>query len=290
MGAAGWRVAIASAIGTSHLQSATPCQDHAAYAFVDNADGPVLALVVCDGAGSARYSDVGAELAAQELIRLVRTHLNAGGSLPALSRAMAATWVRRIAMLIAERADQEEHDPRDYACTLLCAFISPDAAAFLQIGDGAIVVSHGEADGWCYLFWPQHGEFANTTNFVVSPNATEVMEFEVAARRIDEIALFTDGIENLVLHQASRSVHEPFFNQMFPPVRSSRADGLDDALSDGLKRYLSAPAICEKTDDDKTLILASRVRQHSSALPPGKDAGASGPEPCPHETAPICPT
>jgi hypothetical protein len=249
----------------------------------------VLVLVVSDGAGSARHSDVGAQLAAREFIRLAGTYLAVGGSLPALTRETAEAWVQRIAMLIAERADEEEQDVRDYACTLLAAIVSPGAAAFFQIGDGAIVVSHGEADGWCYLFWPQHGEFANTTNFIVSPNALEALEFEIAARRINEIAIFSDGIENLVLHQASKSVHEPFFNQMFRPVRASAAEGLDEALSDGLMRYLSAPVICEKTDDDKTLILASRAEADSASVPDETNAGAAAEAPPTGEGVAACP-
>jgi hypothetical protein len=49
----------------------------------------------------------------------------------------------------------------------------------------------------------------NTTNFVVSKNALEVLEVDHAPRRIDEIALFTDGIENLVLHRGTKTVHDP---------------------------------------------------------------------------------
>lgn len=191
-------------------------------------------------------------------------------------------------MMLADRADDEERDVREYACTLLGAVVSPTAAAFLQVGDGAIVVSHGEEDGWSYVFWPQHGEFANTTNFIVSPNAMEALEFDLATRRIEEIAVFTDGIENLVLHQASRTVHEPFFNQMFRPVRDSDAEGFNGALSEGLRRYLSGPAICERTDDDKTLILATRLEKHATATrDQSKAAGEHVPD---VQRAVACPT
>jgi hypothetical protein len=141
---------------------------------------------------------------------------------------------------------------------LLAAIIADDSAAFLQIGDGAIVTSRGEEDGWCWVFWPQHGEFANTTNFVVSTNALDVFEFDLAPRRVDEIALFTDGLENLVLHRASKTVHDPFFNALLNPVRQSTSDGYDEQLSEKLRAYLSLPAFCERTNDDKTLVIASR--------------------------------
>ncbi len=225
---------------------------------MDTLGGPTLVSIVCDGAGSAAHSDVGSWLAASTFAELVELHFEAGGSVAELSREKASTWIKLVTDALEVRARESGHALRDYACTLLAAIIGTRDAAFLQIGDGAIVVSHGEEDGWSYVFWPQHGEYANTTNFVVSANAADVLEFEIAPRRIDELAMFSDGIENLVLHQASRTVHGPFFDQMMPPVRKAADPGLDMKLSAGLQSYLGSPKICERTDDDKSLILASR--------------------------------
>jgi Protein phosphatase 2C len=253
-----WRIAAASAIGTSHVATGLPCQDFAHCSVIDTRGGPTLVSVVCDGAGSAAHSDIGAWLAASTFAELVELHFEEGGGIADLSKDKAREWIRAVGDALESRAKEAGHSLRDYACTLLAAIIGSREAAFLQVGDGAIVVSHGEEDGWSYVFWPQHGEYANTTNFVVSANARDVMEFEVAPRRIDELAMFSDGIENLVLHQNSRTVHGRFFDQMMPPVRKAAAPGLDTKLSDGLRSYLSSSTICERTDDDKSLILASR--------------------------------
>ncbi len=266
MDAGPWRLALASAVGTSHLGTGAPCQDSAAHQIIDTPDGPVLVAVVCDGAGSAAHSDVGSWQAAATFIELVSLYLENGGQLSELDRDTAVGWLDEIAEQLVATAEASGHAVRDYACTLLAAIIGPDAAAFIQIGDGAIVVSHGEEDGWSYVFWPQHGEFANTTNFVVSANAAERLEFELAPRRVDEVALFSDGIENLVLHNATKTVHEAFFNAMMPPVRRAKTDGLDEELSKGLERYLSSAAICERTDDDKTLVLATRAPRPAAPL------------------------
>jgi len=254
-----WRFASASAIGTSHIASGLPCQDRSLCELIDVGGESYLTAIVCDGAGSAAHSDVGAEMAARTLFELVQVYLSDGGKLQELTRERASDWVVEVAEALAARADLNGHAVRDYACTLLVGVFGSETAAFIQVGDGAIVVSHGEADGWSYVFWPQHGEYANSTNFVISANAAEVMEFEVAPRRIDEFAMFSDGIENLVLHLASKTVHGPFFDTMIAPVRAVAEVGPDARLSRGLETYLSSPKICERTDDDKTLILASRV-------------------------------
>jgi hypothetical protein len=253
-----WRLATASAIGTSHAGSGTPCQDSRAHKLLCESSGCVLVAVVCDGAGSAAHSDVGSALAADLLVELLESHLELGGSVAQLTRELAADWLDCIAKAIERRAHDQGHLARDYACTLLAAIVGEKHAAFIQVGDGAIVVSHGPADGWSYVFWPQHGEFANTTNFLISPNLCEVLEFEVAPRSIDEFAIFSDGIEKLVLHDATRTVHQTFFDAMFPPVRALGQGGEDATLSAKLESYLSSDAVCQRTDDDKTLILATR--------------------------------
>ena len=76
---------------------------------------------------------------------------------------------------------------------------------------------------------------------------------------LDELAIFSDGIVNLVLHKVSRSVQQNFFQSMIQPVRKAESIGLDRELSKGLRRYLASSTICERTDDDKTLVLATRL-------------------------------
>ena len=199
------------------------------------------------------------------LIQVARSYFGEGGVLAGLERAVVCRWMHDIADGIADTALQSGHEPRDYSCTLLAALVGSTHAAFVQIGDGAIVVSHGEEDGWSFVFWPQHGEYVNTTNFIQSPDLDNLMDFEVAPRRPCEFAVFSDGIENFVLHKAEPAVHQGFFRDMMRPVRASAATGIDEKLCDGLRRYLMSAAICERTDDDKTLILATRAGEEDAA-------------------------
>ena len=99
---------------------------------------------------------------------------------------------------------------------MLGAVVGHDRAAFFQIGDGAIVVSNrAEPDDYGWVFWPQHGAFANETNFITQENALEVLEFELEERCVDKIAIFTDGIERLVLDLQEKTVPAPFFRTLF---------------------------------------------------------------------------
>jgi Protein phosphatase 2C len=253
-----WRIAAASAIGTSHLKTGKPCQDSHGVELLDTPGGTILICVIADGAGSAAHAETGSRMAVDKSLQLIREFLNNGGSVPRIDRDLAVAWIFEIQAAIASVAAEAGATPREFACTLLIAVIAPEAAAFVQVGDGAMVAGNEVDDRWTYVFWPQHGEFANSTNFVTASNAVDVMEFEALAGRIERFASFSDGVEHLVLHNASRSVHSPFFSAMLVPVQELPNPGLDVGLSESLSRYLNSEAVCERTDDDKSLVLASR--------------------------------
>lgn len=257
MSASPWRVAMASSIGQSHVAAAQPCQDAHFHLEATDADGrPVMVLAAADGAGSAALAELGAGLACETFARLVEAYVGKGGRVAAIERPLVERWITGLVYRIELEAKRSGATVQDYACTLLAAVVADESAAFVQIGDGAMVISNGT--GWRHIFWPQHGEFANSTNFVTSERAVPEMEFVRLDEAVQEIAIFTDGIENLVLQKAGKTAHAPFFDSMFPPVRKSLASGVDAELSRALDKYLSSPTINNRTDDDKTLILASR--------------------------------
>jgi hypothetical protein len=250
---------MASSIGQSHVAAAQPCQDAHFHLEAKDAEGrPVMVLAAADGAGSAALAEVGAALACKTFGRLVEDYVGRGGRVAAIERPLVERWITGLVYRIELDANRSGARVQDYSCTLLAAVVADQSAVFVQIGDGAMVISNGA--GWRHVFWPQHGEFANSTNFVTSERAVPTMEFMRLDEAVEEVAVFTDGIENLVLQKASRTAHAPFFDSMFPPLRKSQASGVDAGLSQALDKYLSSSTINSRTDDDKTLILASRRR------------------------------
>jgi hypothetical protein len=256
-----WRFANATVIGSSHVKSGTPCQDHhRCRVFRNGADEPIIVIAVSDGAGSANRGENGAAITCASLIEQAELFLARNLSLASITKEDAHEWLDAVRKAIGDRASDADHEVRDYACTMLFALIGVETAVFLQIGDGVIVVNDQDQH-WSWVFWPERGEFANTTYFVTGAAAADHLRFEQRHVSIDEIALLTDGIEPLVLHYASCTVHAPFFDRMFGPVRRSQVIGEDLALSQDLEAYLSSPAILQRTDDDKTLVLATRRQQ-----------------------------
>ena len=256
-----WRVAHTSIIGTSHEKTGLPCQDVGCCRVVSDPDGRhVLLAVACDGAGSASRSLDGATLVVNRFLRDFSDASRRSG-LDGITKEFVEDWLSRVRSEIRDRADTDNLSPREFACTILGAAVGYDRVAFFQIGDGAIVVSNrAEPDDYGWVFWPQHGEFANQTNFITQDNANEVLEFELEERCVDEIAVFTDGLERLVLDLQEKTAHAPFFRTLFGWLVKTEpaAVGEDIPASQVVGRYLGSKQINDRTDDDKTLILASR--------------------------------
>jgi hypothetical protein len=276
-----WKYVLASVAGTSHLEKGTPCQDNSQCRVLHDSKGhPVLVAVVSDGAGSASRSEFGSALACNLFIGEMETYFASGGSVADLNRAFIENWLTNFQNELRLRAAADGLTTGDFACTVLASVVGPDCAAFMQVGDGCIVVSESEEpDEYAWVFWPQKGEFANMTTFATGEGACERLEFALVNQKIAELALFTDGIERIALRFDTQEVHAPFFLPMFVPLRPER-EGHVESLSSSLRKFFNSDRINERTDDDKTLILATRctaaiaprMSEDTYALP--KDATA----------------
>ncbi|MBO0721949.1 MAG: protein phosphatase 2C domain-containing protein [Blastocatellia bacterium] len=248
-----WKYGFASVTGTSHSQFSLVCQDSSRVEVINTPqEEEILLAVASDGAGGAARANLGAELACNMLVAEVKTHFLAGGSWAQLRDDFISGWIGRFQALVMKWSGES---PRDFACTLLAAIIGRSHAVYFQIGDGAIVASRGDDEYQC-VCWPQRGEYANSTNFLTDDDAADKLYRECKTSRIDEVALFTDGIQNLVLDYRTRSAHSPYFASMFAWLRHRRLGSRE--LSDSLVDYLNSAKVNARTDDDKTLILATR--------------------------------
>jgi len=250
-----WKIVHASVTGTSHIELTLPCQDYCCVEVIQGVDTQdYLVCVVADGAGSALFGGEGAQLACKVALASIKTTLD-DMPLKSLNNIAIEGWIEEIQHTICETADMNGVIVREYACTFLGAVIGSNTSIFFQIGDGAIVASSGTVQG--VVFWPDNGMYANMTHFITEQDAYLHLQFAVVNTRIDEVALFTDGIQNLTLSFEQRTPHIPFFEPMLQKMRMSIPDECLK-FNELLAQFLNSPSVNERTDDDKTLVLATR--------------------------------
>jgi Protein phosphatase 2C len=259
MSVGGWRYVAASVIGTSHEKTGAACQDaNDCRIYASSAGEKVLVAAVADGAGSAVCGGEGAAATCRALLGLIDEHFGSGRTVEQVTKDKVASWIATIQNLLAEEAKAVSRERRDFACTILGLIVGESCTACLQVGDGVIVLADSEEHAYGHVFWPDRGEYANTTHFVTEDGTVEHLQFEFINRRVVEAALLTDGLQTIALNYQQRTAHEPFFKGLFAPLRTAK-DGCSRELSDSLAAFLSSPRVNEKTDDDKTLVLASRI-------------------------------
>lgn len=251
---AGWRWIAASLRGTSHLGADLPCQD--AWQARDVASDTII-LVAADGAGSASRADAGSRAVCDLLVEHVARVVSFCDQVPDLGVADALVWLEDLREALARRAREEDAQLRDYASTLLLAVVGVEGGVFAQIGDGVIVIRDEREIR--PVFWPDAGEYVNTTYFVTDEKAADHLRFCAVKAPIWDVAVVTDGLQSLCLSFAEQAVHAPFFQPMFDRLEKEPPGRAEDLCAQ-LQVFLGSDAVNARTDDDKTLLLASRPR------------------------------
>jgi hypothetical protein len=251
-----WKFLSKSQTGTSHCETGTPCQDSLGIKAIEINGKTCLIFACSDGAGSASHSDIGSRRACDEFLSIAIDYLQSTQcNLNNLGQAEVKVWINSISATLCEMASEAKIPSRQFACTLLAGIVSEDDSVFLQLGDGAIVVSDA-LESLSVVFWPQSGEYVNTTHFLTDEGAKDQVEF-AALGTVCKLAVFTDGLERLLLRFEDRSVHKPALIPMFNQLAATDPLLLHD-LEESLGRFLDSPQVNSRTDDDKSLILAVR--------------------------------
>ena len=246
-----WTVLGDSVAGTSHRARNTPCQD----AFRTRTFGPAaewLVVAVADGAGSSSHADLGAAFTCDALVRRVE-----GAPDSLFTREGAIDLFTDVRNALVGEAEAIGVRSRELACTALLALVGPESAAFVQLGDGAIVI--GSDPDYRTVFWPEPAEYANTTDFLTDDQFARAVRIETIAERITELAVLTDGLQRLALDFAARAPHPEFFRPLFRRLLTEADPG---SLVEPFRVFLDSPRVNDRTDDDKTLVLATRSIAH----------------------------
>jgi hypothetical protein len=254
-----WKFLCESVEGTSHLQSAGGCQDSALVRLHKSETEEVLILACADGAGSASHAAVGSKLACETIIQEVAVFFDADGRMDKIDAALIQSWLANVHAALQSQAQGLSISIRELASTFLFSVIGPASAAFAQIGDGAIVIL--EDGHYRPVFWPQNGDYPNTTFFITEPEFKDHLQLDFLTRPVDELSMFSDGMQMLALNYNARSAHDPFFVPLFKALRGGNPDDLHSPM----REFLNSKPINDRTDDDKTLILATRIANGADA-------------------------
>jgi hypothetical protein len=269
-----WKVVARSAIGTSHQQQQLPCQDYGGNRILNE----VIVGAVADGAGSARYADLGAKLAVETTLKYLtateawfKKRRHSWHTIPQPPseqkiRNLFAKIVVRVQSALQKQAIAGGYSVEELACTLIAFLATPEWIAAMQIGDGFIVVRCSmplrqgvlandftmTGKDYHLLFQPNKGEYANQTTFVTSAAALQEMQVRVLLAQQNFICAATDGLERVAIRIKDWTPFPPFFQPLEEYLEEISDPEQEDAY---LIDFLESDRLSDRTDDDKTLLL-----------------------------------
>lgn len=205
-----WQTMAEAVVGLQHRDHQLPCQD-----AVSCAHHPRTCLVVCDGAGSAAVSELGAQALAVGMQRLLHSLEydwidlldNTATIHEDQTRRMVRLLLRHAKGLLQDLAQLHRRDVRDFRSTLLMLVMGKEHLLWLKVGDGALIIEKIQQ----HKLLDEHnqpqlqpvlttlgglgkGEFANQTTFIDDSLLMSNVQFGVeSSTDITGVAAMSDG-------------------------------------------------------------------------------------------------
>ena len=253
--------------GTSHLETGLECQD--AVGCLELPGRVFLALA--DGAGSSRRAAVGSSLAVASALEAARALWPEDADpvdddawrerLRAVLRAARASLEERAqaAETDSQSGDEDNQSAPDrlkeLATTFLFAAVDGQRVGMIHVGDGWGVLE--EEDGrFSVLSPPARSEYFNETVFLTGERYED--DARISLRDLDGaggVVLTSDGLEMVLIDLARAEPHQPAFAGLLAFARDRESSAEDKA--ERLAAFLRSERVCEKTDDDKSLVIAA---------------------------------
>lgn len=247
-----WNVVGVSVQGSGHIKSGLPCQDAHGYKIVED---KAVVVAVADGLGSAAQSHQGSKIAVDTAIEVIQRLLfhTIPSDKDSWEKIMREGF-EKARLTLESSAKTANCAIREYGTTLIVVVITEEWIATGHIGDGA-AVGLFDNDKMAVVCMPQNTEYANQTFPLTGSNALEIAYFQAAQKKIKAMSLFSDGLQHLSINNKSQKPYEPFFIPFFEPL-ATMLDARGGA--EKLAEFLASKRVCDKTDDDKTLLLVGR--------------------------------
>lgn len=258
-----WQVYGASCIGKSHIDTSLPNQDSI---YCQQTDSGIVA-VVCDGAGSAKYSQVGAQFFSQAIGQMLISLSNDLGIEIATNLAQAKSIISEQMTEIRAALESQlmpDASLRDYHTTLTGVWINNvNQALLVQIGDSPLIssqfaVTNNQIDYFANLQLygdESKNEYINETHFITQDNWQDFLTIDIIdLSQVDCIALMSDGCADLVFEGGSLTpqIYRPFFGNLLFNLTQSQTPQQGSSL---IEQTLNNPATYRLTGDDKSLIV-----------------------------------
>lgn len=239
------RVLATSLRGALHKANNMPCQDYFCYKQSKNK----LVAVVSDGAGSARYGQIGARIICRTLCDLL---IRSSYQTICADVIKAIDITRQKLLLHRYNKSKSEAGLIDFSATLVGFFYHNGKGVFFHIGDGAgLAFNSGDYDN-ILISEPENGAFSCETYFYTMTDWRDCLRFKNFENK-NCLMLMSDGVTGFVFSDDFFKIRDKFLAPITEYLEHESRTGyalkaLNNTLNDSRAQRLNA--------DDKTILWA----------------------------------
>lgn len=270
-----WFVVGHSVIGKSHIDNNVVCQDNC---FIEDLGNNWGIAISCDGAGSAKNSQLGSKFVSEHGAKVFRAIVEKNNFIKQNILPQKENWEELAKKgLYQIYKDLENYSKKEglrldsLACTVIVVIYSPSGYLVTHIGDGRAGYMTEQGD-WKALIIPWKGEEANQTVFITSSIWNDQIDTFIESNVIETqskvFTLMSDGCEShsfecSKINTETKEWSDPnlpfpkFFNPLVETVAKFKKEGKhDDEIKEKWAKFIESGTEGLKNEpDDKTLIL-----------------------------------
>jgi serine/threonine protein phosphatase PrpC len=232
-----WKVAGTFVTGISHERQNIGCHDRFSYKYANNA----TSISIADGAGSAKYPAIGAEIASRQVNNTITKDFDWLFNADANDARHKITHAIRT--IIGIHAKKQNSIIKDFATTLIFASVKDDKFIAGHIGDGILACL---VDNELKMISPpENGEFINETYFITSKSyKSRFRIFKGYLENIKGFVLMTDGTCESLFDKQNKCI-APIVLTLFDWLDNYPMEEVNKALKENFENVIK-----RKTTDD----------------------------------------
>jgi len=245
----GWKIASSYIVGRGHISKKIPCQDRTFKLVHKHSTGIFYGFALADGAGSCKFSDIGAEFIVNKILDFLKSKFSF-----ILKKKNPSRYITKyIEEEIRVFSNKKNIDFKELSSTLLFVAIKNDKFIIGHIGDGVI----GALDNNGILKTiskPENGEFSNSTFFTTSIKHKERLRLlKGTLKNSVGFILMSDGSEESLYDKKNKTLGD-INKSIINWLEDNSEKDVEDALYDNLEQLIS-----KKTYDDCSIGILRKI-------------------------------
>jgi len=242
--------AFATEQGISHKISDTPCQD----SVLVKQEESYLFLGLADGAGSAKYSDIGSNL----ILKFLAIHMQISFNYYLNNLEISEkNLLGRIHLALVAIAKMKNIEIKDLSSTLQFIAVYYDEYIIVHIGDGVIGMLD-ENDNLSVLSEPENGAYSHLTYFTTTLDSKRVRIYRGKIKDINGLVLMSDGVEESLYNYQTKKL-APVTGEIIKWLDYGNEQEVSSALDENLKNVFAV-----KSSDDLSIAILRKTTKDKS--------------------------